>query len=238
MDDELHESFPVEPIPTFIGSDGLPAFEDTLTDDSQAIPFTWDTQLCVEDDREYVEIFGQELEDRGWSFDDGDDDDDDDLEPVWLTPEGDEVKIDFLSRYNPDGTERTRRTFKPEEVERLWGVMLVKGPPGSWLPVRPRRERCKHYCRQVFSNDSQPDPTLPGHQIVFRVCVARRSNGGAYMSIGNEGIYACDFREPYDDVSSQLQDAKDRIKLVDRPDLTKLPLFNMPGEVAQLENKT
>ena len=238
VDEELHESFPVEPIPTFMGSDGLPAFKESDPSDTQAIPFTWETQLCIEDDREYVEIFGQELADRGWLVvDDDEDDPDPDAPAEWLTPEGDPVDIDVLSKYDPEGIKRVRRTFKPEEVEHRWGVHVVKGSPGFWLPVRPRRERCKHYCRQVFSNDSQPDPTLPGHQIVFRVCKARRSNGGAYMSLGNEGIYACDLRDPIDETSTSLQDKKDRTKLVNRPDLLKLPLFNMPGDAVQLENK-
>lgn len=243
-DEELHESFPVEPIPTFMGKDGMPAFRESDPADTQAIPFTWETQLCIEDDREFVEIFGQELSARGWAPLGDDDEDDEELTDdeldeklMWLSPDGDPIKIDFLSRYNPDGTERVRRTFKPEEVEHLWGTTLVRGAPGCWLPVRPRRERCEHYCRQVFSNDSQPDPALEGHQIVFRVCKARRSNGGAYMSLGNEGIYACDFRKPHDETSSRLQDKKDRHKLVNRPDLLKLPLFNMPGDAVQLENK-
>jgi hypothetical protein len=243
-DEELHESFPVEPIPTVLGADGMPAFIEPDPSDTQAIPFTWETQLCIGDDREYVEIFGQELPGRGWvpladdadEFDDGDLVDDDDR-LMWLSPDGDPIAIDFLSRYSPDGTERVRRTFKPEEVEHLWGVALVRGAPGCWLPVRPRREPCKHYCRQVFSNDSQKDPALPGHQIVFRVCKARRSNGGAYMSLSNEAVYACDFRDPHDEVSTGLQDKKDRHKLVNRPDLLKLPLFNMPGDAVQLENK-
>lgn len=243
-DEELHEAFPVEPIPTFIGSDGMPSFSEPDPSDTTAVPFTWETQLCIEDDREFVEIFGQELSGRGWvpvaddeDFEDDMIEEDDDEKLMWLSPEGDPVRIDFLSRYNADGTERTRRAFKPEEVEHLWGVSLVRGAPGYWLPVRARRERCRHYCRQVFSNDSQPDPAKEGHQIVFRVCKARRSNGGAYMSLGNEGIYACDFREPYDETSSRLQDKKDRFKLVERPDLLRLPLFNMPGDAAQLENK-
>lgn len=237
-DEELQEAFPVESIPTFIGEDGMPGFAEPDPADAQAIPFTWDTQLCIEDDREYVEIFGQELAPRGWLVA-GEEDEEMDADELaeWLSPEGDLVDIDVLSKYDPEGVERVRRTFKPEEVERRWGVFVVQGAPGCWLPVRPKRERCEHYCRQVFSNDSQPDPALEGHQIVFRFCKARRSNGGAFMSLSNEAVYACDVRKPPDDFSTSLQDKKDRKKLVDRPDLLKLPLFNMPGDAVQLENK-
>jgi hypothetical protein len=217
--EELHESFPIEEIPVVMGPDGLPIVVDSNPEDAQAVPFTWDTQLCIEDDREFVEVFDEELD---------------------VLPPG----VVARARYNRDGTDRERRRFEPEDVEKRWGMSVAVGEPHivaeepheRWIPVRPRRERCKHYRRQVFSNDSQPDPAAAGHQIVFRVCGARRSNGGAFMSLGNEGIYACDFRDPPDPKSTELQDSKDRSKLVDRPDLLHLPMFNMPGDAVQLEN--
>lgn len=233
-DEELHESFPIEEIPTVMGADGLPEFVEPDPEQTQAIPFTWETQLCIEDDREYVEIFRQELSARGWRVHQPD---------QWFTPSGDEVRLSVRRRYDSEGRELERERFNPDEVQERWGVFMVPktkkddGRPQSWLPVRPRRERCVHLRRQVFSNDDVPDPADDGHQIVFRVCAARRSNGGAYMSLGNEGIYCCDFREPFDVPSSRLQDQKDKKKLVERPDLLKLPLFNMPGEAIQLQNE-
>ena len=229
-DEELHEAFPGEPIPTVMGDDGLPAFIEPNPEDATAVPFTYDTQLCIEDDRTYVEIFHQELRGRGWSHKGASN---------WCTPSGEELQLVVRSRFNSEGGVLPRAEHKPEDVVHLWGVDLVRlEKSGGRKPVRPLRERCKHLHRQVFSNDSQPDPTSAGHQIVFRVCGARRSNGGAFMSLGNEGIYACDFRDPPDVSRRYLQDAKDRGKLMGRPDLTLLPMFNTPGEAIQLENKS
>jgi hypothetical protein len=77
--------------------------------------------------------------------------------------------------------------------------------------------------------------TKPGHQLVFRVCAARRSNGGAFMSLRDEGIYQCDFRNPPDERSTRLQDSKDLAKVRQRPDLLLVPMFNMPGDAVQKE---
>lgn len=219
--DQIHDGFPIEPIPVVMAEDGLP---DVITPDpaaAEAVPFTFDTQLCIADDRRFVEVFYGEL-------------------PV--RPSGTvSAHLRDRARFNPDGTERPRREFDPDDVVVRWGVEVVELGDG-FLPVRPRRRKCRHYKRQVFSNDSQPDPEQPGHQIVFRVCAARRSNGGAFMSVSNEGIYACDFRDPPDPSSTQKQDEKDRRKLVDRPDRTRLPLFGGSGDAIvqddQVENNT
>lgn len=216
--DQVFDEFPIEPIPVVMGADGLPEIVTGDPRDAQAIPFTYETQLCLEDDREYVEMFEEEMIERGW------------LPPL------SSMRIRIQSKYDGDGRLRERRVFPEEEVESRWGMLFRREPSSAacdaplFIPVRPRRERCRHYRRQVFSNDSQPDPSMPGHQIVFRVCTARRSNGGAYMSISNEGIYACDFRDPPDLESRSHQDEKDKRKLRERPDKVHLPLFGGPGD--------
>lgn len=221
MMDQVHEAFPIEEIPVVMGPDGLPDIVTPDPSQAEAVPFTYDTQLCIEDDRIFVELFGDE------------------------TPPGAPsavlAKLRTRGPYERDGALRERKRFQPEQVEVRWGMRLVPAGNG-FVPVRPVRETCKHYRRQVFSNDSQPDPDQPGHQIVFRVCTARRSNGGAFMSLSNEGVYACDFRDPPDLASKAAQDAKDRRKLIDRPDKTRLPLFGGVGDAIvqdeQMENNT
>ena len=228
--DEVHEAFPIEPIKTFMGPDGMPSFDDADPGQTEAIPFAYETVVCVEDDREYVEVFVEELRARGWS-----DGKTNGVVPPGLS--GHDVVLMSRSRYDHQGLDRSRRIYKPEEVEHRWGVFLVDmGDQNQWLPVRMRRERCKHYRRQVFSNDEVPDPKAFGHRIVFRNCMARRSNGGAYLSLRDEGVYACDYREPYDEQSVSRQDAIDAKKLRDRPHLIRLPLFGLPGEEVHLED--
>ncbi len=65
--DEVHESFPVEPLTAFIAADGLPSFSMPTPEQTEAIPFAYETVVCVEDDREYVELFSEELAGRGWT---------------------------------------------------------------------------------------------------------------------------------------------------------------------------
>ncbi len=240
--DQLHEQFPVEQIP--MGTDpvdGMPVPMEGDPKNALAVAFTHDTVLCIEDDRTYVELFGPELPKRGWTLPQPPEGMPtpmrriDDRRP-WQTPDGYGVLLVVSGPYQDNGEPRARAEFKPEEVEHLWGVHLVRKDDG-WVPVRPVRERCVHYKRQVFSNDDQPDPSKPGHQLVFRVCAARRSNGGACMSLRDEGIYQCDFREPTDERTVQIQDAKDNKKLRERPDLLMVPLFGMPGDAVQIERK-
>lgn len=234
--DSLHDAFPIEPIPVVMGADGLPSIITPDPEDTQAIPYTYETQLCIEDDRGYVEIFREELIARGWRRNDGHGQNEE-----WRTSDGEKLILDLRSRFEQDGTDTKRREFKPKAVSERWGVMLVgtaDDPTAGhvWTPVRYKRERCEHLRQQVFSNDDIPDPAAFGHQIVFRLCAARRSNGGAFMSLNNEAIYSCDFRTPFDVPSTRLQRSKDKKKLVERPDLLKLPLFDMDGDAVQMEN--
>jgi hypothetical protein len=226
--DEIHESFPVEPLTPFIAPDGLPSFNMPTPEETEAIPFTYETVVCVEDDREFVELFHEELEDRGWYGD----------ENGWTSPAsfGAEITLVVRSRHDDEGLDRERLVFKPQEAEHRWGVWLIDVGAGRWTPVRMRRERCEHYRRQVFSNDDVPNPEEFGHQLVFRNCTARRSNGGAYLSLRDEGIYACDYRKPYDEPSCGRQDRIDSKKLREQPHKIRVPLFGLPGEDVHLED--
>ncbi|MCP4240236.1 MAG: hypothetical protein GY772_06705 [bacterium] len=241
--DEVHEGFPVEPLRPYIAEDGLPSFDFPTPEQTEAIPFAYETVVCVEDDREYVEVFVEELEDRGWRLEGGRLNAE--IAQMASPPgasrgsvQGPDVPLSVRSRYGLEGEERERRTFEPAEVEHLWGTHLAKLTTTSgsvrFLPLRMRRERCEHYRRQVFSNDEVPDPQEFGHKIVFRNCAARRSNGGAYLSLRDEGVYSCDYRSPRDEASVAAQDKIDAEKLRDRPHLRRLPLFGLPGDEIHL----
>lgn len=228
--EDLHGSFPIEQIPVGLAADGLPVPIEADPQDALAVPFTEDTVLCIEDEREYVEIFIEELAERGFCRN---------WFSGWHKPTewGKGLSFEPVSMWKQDGTRLSRRRYDPAQVKEAFGVQYVLDLRGRPVPVRPRRERCKHYCRQVLSNDLQKDPAQPGHQIVFRVCTARRSNGGAYMSVSNEAVYACDVRNPFDSESSARQDDKDRQKLRDRPDRVLVPAFGLPGDEIHLGDK-
>ena len=220
--DELHEQFPIEDIATFIDpADGLPSMQTPgqSPDETQAVPFTYETVVCVEDDREYVEVFYDE-------------------HIIKRPPPA--LELSGRGKYDEFGVPYERLSFSPDEVEERWGYKVVQqgssahGDP-NFLPVRMRRERCEFYKRQVFSNDDQPNPDEFGHQIVFRNCTARRSNGGAYLSLRDEGIYACDHRSPRDEASIGEQDRKDSLKLRTEPHKIRLPLFGTIGDAVHVD---
>jgi hypothetical protein len=176
-----------------------------------APPFTVDHVVCIEDERTWVEVFLQEWHERG-GFTRG-------------TTRNDDFFLLISQQYAEDGREVERRTFAPDQVERLFGMPFVKTFQG-YIPVRPIRERCENYNRQVISNDGVPDPTEIGHQIMFRNCAARRSVGGAFLSLRDEAVYACDYRSPYDHASAEkYMNGPDRDRLKNEAHKTRLPLF-------------
>jgi hypothetical protein len=97
--------------------------------------------------------------------------------------------------------------------------------------LHPRRDRCQNYKRQCFSNDEQTDETQPGHRILFRNCTERRSVGGAFMSLRDEAVYACDYRDPPDPRSTErFLDGPDRVHVRSHAHRRMVPMFGLEGE--------
>ena len=106
-----------------------------------------------------------------------------------------------------DSVGRIRQSFEPEQVEQMpngyWYVDAehIKAglideklrAKGKLIAVEPIRPRCQHYVEQSTSFE------LNAHALVhLRLCSGRRSNGGAFMSVRDTGIYACSMRSPRD----------------------------------------
>lgn len=203
--------------------DGLPIPKDETSNLAVAHPFTRETVVCVEDDTEFVELFDDELEERGWSRQRG-------LLRVerWapaIAPKGLLARVD--GRFDESGQERVRRTFEPSSVKSRWGVLFVEDGT-TFTPVRPRRERCKHFLRQVMANDDLPNPKEFGHFLRFYNCGARKSVGGALMTLRDEAVYACDYRSPPDPgTTKQYLDDFDKERLEAKRHEKHLPLFNL-----------
>jgi len=220
-DDEVAEQFPVEPIPMIPHPlDGLPVPADERHGVAKAPPFTYEHVVCVEDDRQFVEIFADELE----------------VHTKRYGAIDTRLNIDQPQRFNADGNEMPRVQVAPNVVLQRFGhrVIELSRQIGCNLSlyrlVRPIRERCEHYKRQVFSNDEVTDEKAYGHKIVFRNCTFRRSVGGAFMSLRDEAVYACDYRSPADQASIEKYiDGPDRKRLESRAHLKMLPLFGVTG---------
>lgn len=188
-----------------IGGDGLPIPLEESGNLAIAAAFTYENMVCIEDTRSFVELFREEIYDN------------------YLENKA-EYKLMNRSRYDDNGTEVPRLEFDPDRVEKFFGNFIVHEK--GILIVRPIRERCVHYKRQIFINDEQPDPNEPGNKIVFRNCSVRRTVGGAALSLRDEAVFACDWRNPRDPASEEKWlDAFDRKKLQDEPGKIRLPLF-------------
>jgi hypothetical protein len=230
---ELLEQFPVEPIVVGISpDDGLPVPMDGVHSLPVVPNFGPDTVVCIEDTRQYVEVFqGEDFEiDETVDF------------PAavqkamfpstrFRSRENSDVSpsneyCPLASKYDESGKERQRATFSSDRVEERWGAKFVFAD-GKYMLVRPIRERCKHYKRMVFANDDTTfKPGEFGHQVLYRNCMARRSVGGALMSVNNEAVYACDHREPFHKPSvDKYLDGPDRERTIKKVEM--VPLFNL-----------
>ena len=236
-DEELVDEFPVEPIAVVRDpKDGLPR----PVDQPQvfAPPFTHEHVVCIEDKRTYVELFASELPDRGWlrvQVEKGE---------RWCPPRChyDTYWVSLMLALRPewkaDGSRQERQSWPADAVVTRYGQPFVrntKGPTAEsrerWIPLRPIRERCRFYARQCFNNDEQPDPKEPGHRINFTHCLKRRSIGGAFMSLKDQAVYACDHRDPPDEPSTRIHlDAFDERRLKEQGHKTLIPMFGLAGE--------
>jgi hypothetical protein len=220
--EEIFEAFqPVTSILVESPVDGMPIPADERHDLAAAHPFTRDTVVCVEDDTAFVELFDDEAEERGWERGSG----------QRFTPKHSTSSAMFaniVSRYHAaTGAERERRQFDPSRVEWKFGVAVVLDED-AYVAVRMRRERCKHFLRQVMANDDVPNPKEHGHLIRFYNCAARRSVGGAYMSLRDEAVYACDYRNPVDPKTAEKYlDSFDRTRLNSKRHLELVQPFRL-----------
>lgn len=225
---ELDEAYAPEPelcVPHPL--DGLPVPAGEGSPLAVAPAFTVDNLLCVADERQFVEVFHDELIEL--------------LEELSPTLMGEIIgRVAARGRFDESGVERDREILQPADVEKRWGLWVHKQPlerkSARWpfgqvevryRVVRPIRERCKHYCCQTMNNDEVTDPSAFGHRIVFRNCKARRSVGGALMSLRDQAVYSCDYRCPADERSRSEFEAKESERLSGRAHERLIPFLEL-----------
>jgi hypothetical protein len=223
-EDELQDAFKPEPIQMIESPvDGMPipADEQPSTQLNLAPSFSYDNCVCVADDREYVELFADELVGRGWAYKGKNliegkaysEKEFNDEAEGWCPPGCDQYRywvnvwLAVGLRWKADGQPKNRRRWPRDQVLWLYGHPFVRNTDGptervrSWLiPVRPKREKCVHYRRQVFAKRGIEQGEF-GHYDLYRNCVARRSVGGAFLTVKDEAVYACEYRNPPDEAS-------------------------------------
>lgn len=164
---------------------------------------------------------------------------------IWTSPKRPDLRFGARSAYGFRGSSRAELSFAPSAVKSRFGVRFARVEPAEKLKptfdgldaviVRPIREACVNYKRQMLANDDQPDTKAPGHKLIFRNCTARRSVGGAYMSIRDEAVYACDYRSPPSKQSAELLAKTDESILQKSANRTLVPLFNLTAKLPKKE---
>jgi len=131
--------------------------------------------------------------------------------------------------------------FQPHEVERapngLWRVPLdlaterledsarfVVRKHGGHAQVEPIRKPCKHYVRQMNQFEMNA-----AHRVVYRLCAARRTTEGTFMTVRDRGIWACDMREPRHLESEKFIDDFDELKIKQGRERVYLDMFARKG---------
>ena len=71
----------------------------------------------------------------------------------------------------------------------------------EWIQVEPARAQCAHYARQLTDFTDDPD-----FKMITRLCTARRTDEGEFLSLRDGRMYACELREPRHALSEQLLD--------------------------------
>lgn len=210
---------PFVPAKTVFGidpQDGLPVPINEGPDLHEAPELRYDNFVCVEDARQYVEMFASEFVHWGARE-----------QAVRAMLAARDVTFTMRTFYNDDGFARARRTCAPGKVDVAFGVSYTMVSDKEAMLVRPIRPRCEHYRRQILSQDGVPEGEL-GHFLVFRNCAVRRSVGGALMSLRDQAVYACDYRSPPDPESAKKHlDEPEKKKLEREP--VRLPMFTKPA---------
>lgn len=246
QEDELQDAFNPEPIEMVESpEDGLPVPLGERGSHQLALApsFSHDNLICIADEREYVEVFADELIGRGWLYKRtaaSHTDEDSCNGGGWCPPSCDSgrfwvsVRIAAQLGWSPGGERNERRSWPRDKVVFKYGHAFIANEDGPskesklwWIPVIPKRERCVHYRRQVFAKRGGPEKGEYGHYDLYRNCLARRSIGGAFLTVKDEAVYACEYRDPPDpDSVAQFLDPPDEQRLKDGPP-EEIPLFGI-----------
>ena len=216
-EDEMFDAYQPEDIKLVASPEDsmpIPADESDSLNLALAPAFTRENVICVGDDREYVERFKQEFS----------------LPKALRATTGlghmrTKPVVDVRPKYDMDGKENVRRRFARNRVEKRWGKSFVMSE-GQLVPVRPSRPACKYYKRQAFAKKGI-DKGEDGHLDVARNCIMRRSIGGAFLSLNNEAVYACEYRDPPEPDSVERVLEKPDCKRLDGPPPERVPMFGL-----------
>jgi hypothetical protein len=214
--DEVDEDFQPGPAMRVMGPDGLPQTVDTTTE-SDIPALSVQSLVCMADVSKFV------IRDR-WrdviaTFEPSE---------VERTPSGVwRVKMEIATERARSAVDRTRAKLD-ERGGPYSDLQLLATAMGSdrfhidsdWVSVEPVRPQCKHYVRQQGSFHLNAQ-----NKKHYRLCAARRTTEGTFMTVSDLGMWACDMRDPYDVASVKHLDDFDTMKIKQGKERTNLPMF-------------
>lgn len=122
---------------------------------------------------------------------------------------------DVLATYAPEEVQRSDGGRYYVEIDKEQGLTLLDRLRRifGWrllerVEVEPIRPQCNFLARQM--TDMQDEPT---HQLIERLCTARRDEQSFFLSVANAQLHACELRTPRDPVSEVRLDRFDAAKI-------------------------
>lgn len=228
--DEVAEGFANEPLQKVIGPDGLPTPVDP-GQRSDIPPLSLKTLVCMGDFSKFVIRggFGEVIAEFA-------------LDEVERSPNGSwrakrELVLDrasleikrikaFLEKHkNEDGVQHLLNISDQALFTHALGQWSESNGAAArmsygWIEVEPIRPPCRHYVRQITQFEYNPE-----NDVVIRLCSARRTTEGAFMSVRDRKIAACDMREPRDLESEKIIDDFDTRKIKEGAEREYFPIF-------------
>ena len=130
-------------------------------------------------------------------------------------------RLEVLKKEAPEGVE-----FNDSDNP-LALILSARAKPGQvvefeleWVEVFPVRPPCRHYVRQEGSFNLNA-----ARKAYYRLCSARRTTEGTFMTVRDTGIWACDMRDPFDAASVKALDDFDEKKVKEGESREYLSIF-------------
>ena len=220
--DEIHDDFKPSPAVRVMAADGLPVTIDS-TEKSDIPPLSPSSLVCMADTRAFVvrnnwgEVvfhFPPELVERA-------------PDGRWRIPGA--RLVDGFRAAITELRSRMQWGETEPDAEDVWAVINDRGlfdrRHQEFLLVEPIRPACKHYVRQKLAFELNAQ-----HNQFARLCSARRTTEGTFMTVKDTGVWACDMRSPYDAESSKELDDFDALKVSQGKSREHLPMFGWRPE--------
>jgi len=233
--EEVFDDFLAEPIVRVIADDGMPAAISTGKYHNDIPPLSTKTLICMGDFSKFAlrAIFGDAMAEFS-------------PEEVQRSPEGRWRVPRAVARERLAlELKRTREAIKKHPTssqqaqladlddDELMNVVLMQSAQGrnmtyavsrEWIEVEPIRPPCRHYVRQITQFDYNPEA-----DVTLRLCAARRTTEGAFMSVRDRKMTACDMREPRHMESETVLDDFDNRKIREGASRTYHSMFEGYG---------